>query len=69
MKFNLNYGAMFIVTLLLARMFITDVAAMYAYVQVYQDAYRAIVMATVAEAALSLAATIIAAYYTWKVRA
>lgn len=69
MKFNLNYGAMCIVTLLLARMFIVDLAAMYAYVQVYQDAYRAIVMATTAEATLSLAATIIAGYCTWKVRA
>lgn len=69
MKFNLNYGAMSIVTLLLARMFIMDLAAMYAYVQVYQDVYRTIVMATAVEATLSLAATIIAAYCTWKVRA
>lgn len=68
MKFNLNYGAMFIVTLLLARMFIMDVAASYAFMQVYQDAYRVVVVATAAEAALTLAATVIAAYCTWKVR-
>lgn len=68
MKFNLNYGVMFIITLLLVRMFITDIAAMHAYVQVYQDAYREIVLATVAEAALSLAAATIAAYYTWRIR-